>query len=198
MIDRIHGKLVSKLPTYVTVDVNGTGYGLHVPLSTYTRLQDIGNEQELHTYLHVRDDAIQLFGFVTEEEKTIFKLLLSVTGIGPRMALGILSTLSVNELRQAVNSENVSLLITVPGIGKKTGQRLLLELRDKIGPPAEKICLESSEETGIEGQTKDAASALVSLGCKPQEALKAIREARKVVPEGCNLEELIKEALKHL
>ncbi len=197
MIDYICGKLITKLPTYIMIDVNGVGYGLHIPLSTYARLGEVEGTQEIYTYLYVRDDAMQLYGFVSREEKELFELLLSVTGVGPRMALGILSTLSVDEFRQAVNSEDVSLLTTVPGIGRKTGERLLLELRDKIGvsipePVTGKIAKVAADSA------RDAISALMSLGCKPQEAARAIRTARKHLPEGCSLEELIREALKHL
>ena len=197
MIDYIRGKLVTKLPTYIMIDVNGVGYGLHIPLSTYAGLGEVESDQEIYTYLYVRDDAMRLYGFATEEERQLFELLLSVTGVGPRMALGILSTLSVDEFGQAVNSEEVSLLMTVPGIGKKTGERLLLELRDKIGVSVTSPVMGKVAGTATEGM-RDAVSALISLGCRPQEAGRAIREARKNLPEGCSLEELIREALKHL
>ena len=199
MIDRIRGKLVSKLPTYAVIDVEGVGYGLHIPLSTYTRLCQVGGIQEVCTYLYVRDDAIQLYGFAAAEEKELFGLLLSVSGVGPRMALGILSGLSVDEFRQAVSDEDVSLLMTVPGIGKKKGQRLLLELKDRVGVTLTGAAAEERVPATVEGRlTRDAVSALLSLGCRVEEARKAIREVRKILPEGTSLEELIKEALKHL
>lgn len=198
MIDYIRGKLANKLPTYVMIDVNGIGYGLHIPVSTYAELGELGSKQKLHTYLYVRDDAIRLYGFITEDERELFALLLSVRGIGPRIALGILSTLSVNELRQTINNEDVSLLTTVPGIGKKTGERLLLELRDRIGTDAVGTIGEKVIGTGVDTQIMDAMSALISLGSKPHEAAKAMRIAKKTLPEKSSLEELIKEALKHL
>lgn len=197
MIDYIRGKLINKLPTYIMIDVNGVGYGLHIPLSTYDKLGEVESTQELFTYLYVRDDAMRLYGFATKDEKELFELLLSVTGVGPRMALGILSTLSVDEFRQAMNTEDISSLMTIPGIGKKTGERLLLELRDKTGVSiTEPVAGEMTRV--VRDSTRDGMSALMSLGCKPQEAAKAIRAAMKNFPEECSLEELIREALKHL
>ena len=197
MIDYICGKLTTRLPTYITVDVNGVGYGLHIPLPTYTQLGEIETRLEIYTYLYVREDTMQLYGFANIEERELFELVLSVAGVGPRMALGILSSLSVSQFRRAVSNEEVSVLTTVPGIGKKKGERLLLELKDKIGPVVTEIV---TEEVAVgEGQlAKDATSALISLGCKVPEATRATKEAKKVLPEGCSLEELIREALKHL
>ncbi len=198
MIDYIRGKLTTKMPTYITIDVNGVGYGLHIPLSTYTQLCEIENSLEIWTYLYVREDTMRLYGFAAMEEKELFETLLSVSGVGPRMALGILSSLSVREFRRAVNNEDVSLLTTVPGIGKKKGERLLLELKDKIEPVVPEAVPEEAAETA-EGQLmKDGMSALMSLGCKVPEAARAMRSARKVLPEGCALEELVREALKQL
>lgn len=197
MIEYIRGELITKLPTYIMIDVNGVGYGLHIPLSTYTQIGELQSTQEIYAYLYVRDDALRLYGFGTREEKALFELLLSVTGVGPRMALGILSALSVDEFREAVNNEDVSVLVTVPGVGQKTGERLLLELRDKISVGiTEPVVGETAK--GVTESTRDAMSALMSLGCKPREAGRAIREAKGNLPEGCSLEGLIREALKHL
>ena len=199
MIARIRGKLELKLPTYAVIDVGGVGYGLNIPLSTYVELGEANSIQELHTYLYVREDAIHLYGFASVEEKALFKLLISVSGVGPRMALGILSGLSVKEFGQAVNNEDVSLLMSIPGIGKKKGQRLLLELKDMIGTVLpESVKGETWADTAEGRVVRDAMSALLSLGCKQEEAKRAIREASKKIPESSNVEELIKESLKHL
>ncbi len=199
MIDSVRGKLAVKQPTHVVIDVQGVGYGLHIPLSTYASLGEIESTQEHCTYLYVRDNAMQLYGFASAEEKELFQLLLSVSGVGPRMALGVLSGLSVSEFREAVNSGDVSMLMTIPGIGKKKGERLLLELKDKIGVELGETVTGEVAVTTVEGRLiRDAMSALLSLGCKPPEARRAIQGARKVFPEGGDLEELIKEALKHL
>ena len=160
------------------IDVNGVGYGLHIPLSTYARLGEVESDQEIYTYLYVRDDAMRLYGFATEEERQVFELLLSVTGVGPRMALGILSTLSVDEFRQAVNSEDVSLLMTIPGVGKKTSQKILFHLQDKI-----------TSEDGFEPMARmsevdsEVLSALVALGYSVVEAQAAIQAIPRDAPE---------------
>ena len=198
MIDYIRGNLRTKLPTYITVDVNGVGYGLHIPLSTYTQLGEIESSLEVYTYLYVREDTMRLYGFATMEEKELFETLLSVSGVGPRMALGVLSSLSVSEFRRAVTSDDVSLLMTVPGIGKKKGERLLLELKDKIVPVVTEAITEEAAATTEGRLMKDGMSALMSLGCKMPEAARAMRSAKKVLPEGCALEELVREALKQL
>ncbi len=199
MIDHIRGRLDLKSPTYIRVEVNGIGYGLHIPLSTYDYLVKTGEEIELYTFLHVREDCLQLFGFRTAEEKDLFEMLVSVSGVGPRLALRILSGLSVRELRGAIGQENLRLLTAVPGVGKKTAQRLVIDLKEKIG-----IALAAEEtkkiaKTPEEGQLiNDTVSALLSLGCKPSQAAKAVKEARASSPEKITLEVLIKEALKHL
>ncbi len=199
MIDHISGRLAFKSPTYVRVEVNGVGYGIHIPLSTYDCLAEIGKETALYTFLHVREDCLQLFGFQTAEEKEVFEMLISVSGVGPRLALRILSGLSVRELREAIGQEVISILTAIPGVGKKTAQRLIIELKEKMGVDwvvegRKKETRGTSESQGV----NDAVSALVSLGCKPSEAAKAVKEARVSSTEDTPLKDLIKEALKHL
>ena len=132
MISTLQGTLVSKSPMEVVVDVCGVGYGLQIPLSTYEAIGNVNSDVRLFTYLHVREDSLQLFGFATDEERALFRLLVSVNGIGPRMAQGILSGSSVNEIRDHIVQGNLSALTTIPGIGKKIAERMIIELREKI------------------------------------------------------------------
>lgn len=196
MIEYIKGILVSKGPTHAVIDVNGVGYGLSIPLSTYTKLAGQGCGQKLCSWLYVRDDALQLFGFSTEEEREIFKLLLNVSGVGPRMALGILSAMTVNDFLEAVRNGNITLLVSIPGIGKKKAERLLLELKDRVGAGLGADGEVPDEATG--NSVKNAAAALVSLGCGHFEAADAVRKAVKTLGNDSNLEDIIKESLKHL
>ncbi len=199
MIDHIRGQLAFKSPTYVRVEVQGVGYGIHIPLSTYDYLAETGREIELRTFLYVREDCLQLFGFKTAEEKELFELLISVSGVGPRLALRILSGLSVREFREAIGQESLRLLTAISGVGKKTAQRLVIELKEKIGIALIAEEIEKMSKTPPEGQLiNDTISALISLGCKPSQATKAVKEARVSSPEKISLEALIKEALKHL
>lgn len=200
MIDHIRGKLASKSPTYIRVEVNGVGYGIHIPLSTYDGLTSVEDEVQLHTYLYVREDCLQLYGFKTSDEKELFQMLISVSGVGPRVALGILSGLSVKEFREAVASENLRRLTAIAGIGKKTAQRLVVDLKEKVGLALVTEEVEKMARAPEEMQlVNDAISALVSLGCKPSEATKAVKEAQ-VASRGKidDLEDLVKQALKHL
>jgi Holliday junction DNA helicase RuvA len=198
MIASLRGSLIAKSPTEIHVDVQGVGFSLAIPLSTYEKLGDLRSDVFLHTHLHVRDDALQLFGFITVEERAMFRLLLGVTGIGPKMALGILSGIPVIELRRHLASGNLSALTAIPGIGRKLAERLVLELREKItraevggevpaGPP--------DDHTRIR---QEAIMALMSLGFARPAADRALHAALQT-PEGTNapLETLIKLALRH-
>jgi Holliday junction DNA helicase RuvA len=197
MIASIKGILQHKTPTDVTIDVHGIGFAVHIPLSTYAKIGDIGQPVSLLTYLHLREDALQLFGFATPEERKWFRLLLSVSGIGPKLAQGILSGSDVQELHTHIVQGDVGALTAIPGIGKKTAERLILELRDK----ALKISAEGAAETG--GGTSsseirsEALQALLSLGFVQQTAEKAIRAALSEGNAALSLEELIKSALRH-
>jgi Holliday junction DNA helicase RuvA len=133
MISYLHGRLAEKSPTEVTVDVNGVAYAVHIPLSTFEALGEIGAEVKILTYLHFREDAMQLYGFATSAERDLFKLLISISGIGPKMAQGILSGISVNELKNFILHGNFNALMSIPGVGKKTAERLVVELRDRVG-----------------------------------------------------------------
>ncbi len=198
LIDYIKGNIISKQPTYVVIDVNGIGYGLSIPLSTYTRLAGLNFPQHLYSWLYVRDDALQLFGFSTGEEREVFKLLLNVSGVGPKMALGVLSAMSVDEFIDAVRNSNIALLISIPGIGRKKAERLLLELKDRVGTEFVPHSPEK-EDAGPGGPpVRDAVNALTSLGCRHSEAAAAVNKAVKSLGTGVRLEEIIKESLKHL
>lgn len=200
MIAQIRGRLASKEPHRVVVDVNGVGYQILIPLSTYYQLPDVPAEVFLHTHTHVREDAIQLFGFHTRDEQTLFELLQGVTGIGPRLATNILSGISVEELVPALSDGNITRLRAVPGVGKKLAERLVVELREKVGrvglaqaPPAP-----AGPAPAVDRTVEDVVSALVNLGCNRKEAIKAAEGARQELGPTADFGKLIKAALRGL
>jgi holliday junction DNA helicase RuvA len=198
MIASLHGTLLAKSPTEIVVQVQGVGYALSIPLSTYESLGEVHSPVSLLTYLHVREDALQLFGFATEEERGLFKLLISVTGIGPRMAQSILSGISVTDLRAHIAGGNLAALTAVPGIGRKLAERLVVELRDKLAK-FETTSAPTAGPAGEHARTRaEALLALTSLGYNRTAAEKAIRAAL-MDSEGKELalESLIKLALRH-
>jgi len=186
MIASLKGKLLYKKPDNVVVDVSGVGYSLNVTLNTLANFPDEGNEIFLHVYTHVREDALQLYGFTSEDEKKIFITLLGITGIGPKMALNILSGISHNELLKAIESEDVACLCRIPGLGKKTAHRLILELKGKLP-----LKLET-----VDRVFEDTLSALVNLGYKKSIAKESLEKVYK--KSSNNIEVLLKEALKYL
>ncbi|MBP1646846.1 MAG: Holliday junction helicase RuvA [Bacteroidetes bacterium] len=198
MIASLHGTLVRKSPTEIVIDVQGVGYGVSIPLSTFEVLGDLNTQVSLFTYLHVREDALQLFGFVSEEERNLFKLLISVTGIGPKMGQSILSGISGAELRNAIIQGNSAMLTSVPGVGRKLAERLVLELRDKIGkvsPGSSLLAASTEAQTQIRSE---ALLALTSLGYNRAAAERAIRLAIKDNSSvEASIELLIKAALRH-
>jgi Holliday junction DNA helicase RuvA len=191
MIGRITGLLLEKNPPLIVVDVHGIGYEIDVPMSTFYNLPNIGDKVSLHTHLAVREDGHFLYGFLSEDERAAFRQLLKISGIGARTALSVLSGLSVNELAQAVALQEVGRLVKIPGIGKKTAERLLLELRDKL-PKAGTV------GTAAIAAAPDAASdilnALLALGYNEREA----QSAMKNLPEGVAVSDGIRQALKLL
>ena len=197
MIASLTGILKSKNPTEILIDVNGVGYSVTIPLSTYERLGEVESKVTLLTHLHVREDAMQLFGFASPEERFFFKLLITVNGIGPKIAQGILSGITVSDLRQHIAQENISALTAIPGVGKKTAERLIIELRDKIG----KIDFASSGSIPLQGEDSDlrqeALLALTSLGYNRPIAEKALRQVfTETKGEKLSLQDLIKRALR--
>jgi holliday junction DNA helicase RuvA len=199
MIALLTGRLALKAPSHLALDVQGVGYEVFIPLSTYYNLPNVQDSLTLSIHTHVREDAIQLFGFSTPQEKDAFVLLLSVSGIGPKSALGILSALPVSDLVSAIQSGDVEKLETVPGIGKKSAGRLVLELKDKLTKlhpalmPTDAQLLKGRDE-----QFDDALSALTNLGYRASDAKEALKAAQQSRSGPLTLQELIRESLKKL
>jgi Holliday junction DNA helicase RuvA len=197
MIALLSGQILHKTPTQVILDVGGVGYRLLIPLSSFYCLPEEGPAR-FHVHTHVREDAIHLYGFLTPEEKDLFILLLSVSGIGPKLALNILSNMPAEELRGALARGDVKQLSGLPGIGKKTAERLVLELKEKIprdaGQPA--AVPTAPQSSGVAGLREDALSALINLGYKESLSKKAL--ANLEIPPDSSLEEILKAALKIL
>ena len=192
MIGRIAGTLLEKHPPLVLVDVGGVGYEIDVPMSTLYNLPAIGEKVALHTQLIVREDAHQLYGFATHDERAAFRQLLKISGVGPKLALTILSGLSVAELSHVVAAQEVGRLTKIPGIGKKTAERLLLELRDKL-PGAAAALLAGAEHAPVVVHN-DVLDALLALGYNEREASWAVKQ----LPAGLDVSDSIRQALKLL
>lgn len=188
MIGRIHGQLLEKNPPQVLVDCHGVGYEVHVPMSTFYNLPALGEAVTLLTHFVVREDAQILYGFDTASEREAFRQLIKISGVGPRTALSVLSGLSVADLAQAISTQEAGRLVKVPGIGKKTAERLLLELKGKLGADL------ASPSTPTSDTHNDILQALVSLGYSDKEAALAI----KGLPADVGVSDGIKMALKAL
>jgi Holliday junction DNA helicase RuvA len=199
MIARLTGILLSKSPQSVIIDAAGVGYQAFVPLSTFYQLPDEMEKVSLHVYTHVREDTLQLFGFQTELEKKTFLLLISVSGIGPKLALNILSGIGFEDLLEAIVMADPERIAAVPGVGKKTSQRITLELRDKASLLSEDIDLRPRERIEIRHKEifDDALSALSNLGYSSRDAKRALEHVLRT-DEEVNLEALLKEALRRL
>lgn len=195
MIAHLEGTLVEKHPTQVILDVGGVGYEVFVPLSTFERLPDEKARCRLLIYDYVREDAHLLFGFSTEAERDLFRRLLDVRGVGPKLALSALSGLSVREFTAAVAAGDVRRLSAVPGIGKKTAERLVVELRDKISAGEALEAIGRAEARPEDLRLRDATLALISLGYKQTEALEMIRRAARDAPAEATVEDLVRRAL---
>lgn len=195
MIAYLKGILASKSPSSIIVDVNGVGYDVAISLHTFYSLPDPGKDVFVHTYTYVREDTLQLYGFCTLEEKKAFIDLISITGVGPKIALAILSGVAPHELARSVYEHNVKRLQKIPGVGKKTAERIILEMKHKMKLPEVRT---ESEVTAI---TEDspytiALTALIHLGYSSHEAEKALAAARKNVGETASVEELLKASLR--
>ncbi len=189
MIARLNGTLIEKSPPQVIVDCNGVGYEVEVPMSTFYNLPEIGSKIQLLIHFVVREDAQLLYGFGSEQEKSTFKQLLKVNGIGAKSALSILSGVSIDDLVEAVNQQEVGMLTRIPGIGKKTAERLLLELKDKFAITG------STTTTNLpKSASYDVLNALIALGYNEREAGAAV----KLLPKEVTVAEGIKQALKSL
>jgi holliday junction DNA helicase RuvA len=198
MIAFLHGRLVDALPTQVTVEVQGVGYEVLIPLSSFDRLPAPGGEIRLLTHLAVREDAHVLYGFMTGAERDLFRMLIhTVSGVGPKMALNILSGMNPTAFRGAVANGDVKALSQISGVGKKTAERIVVELKDKIGPAG--AWEAASAERGLSAEERklnDAALALIALGFKPAEAHEAIRAAAALWGPRATVEELVRACLK--
>ncbi|MCE9616631.1 MAG: Holliday junction branch migration protein RuvA [Lentisphaerae bacterium] len=197
MIAFLDGTLVEKQPTHVVMDVNGVGYEVFIPLSSFDRLPAAGTRCRLLTHLSVREDAHVLFGFVTAAERQLFSLLMSVSGIGPKLALSALSGLSVREIKAAIAGGDIKRLSSISGVGKKTAERMVVELRDKIsaGEALEAVAGEADVAPGDQ-TSRDAIAALIALGYRQDEARKMVLAARRDLPDpAASVEALIKKAL---
>jgi Holliday junction DNA helicase RuvA len=190
MISRLSGILLEKNPPQILIDCNGIGYEIDVPMSTFYNLPAQGEQVVLHTHLAIREDAHVLFGFGSQEERATFKQLIKISGVGARTALSILSGMSVADLAQAITLQEAGRLIKVPGIGKKTAERLLLELKGKLGANI----AQAGSNNGVTDTSGDILCALISLGYSDKEALMAV----KLLPNDCNVSDGIKLALKSL
>ena len=197
MIAHLKGQLTYKSPEYAIVDVNGVGYQVFTPLSTYYALPGTGQTVSLKIHTRVREDELKLFGFLTEEEQTIFQKLITINKVGPRLALGILSGMSPEDLLSAVMNNDSARLSTIPGVGKKTAERLTLEMKDKLADLALEM-EHTADSSPKEGFYDDALSALLNLGYKKPEADKALKSVYNQNGQDASLEELIKESLNIL
>jgi Holliday junction DNA helicase RuvA len=199
LLSYIKGELAEVFEDTIVVENNGMGINVKVPATVLSNIPSIGEDIKVYTYLYVREDAINVYGFLTRDDLNVFKLLLNVNGVGPKAALGILSTISANDLRYAVLSDDVNAIKKAPGIGAKTAQRLIIELKDKLKLESEEaLILNANVGTKPSDDLilkNDAIEALVSLGYSQREAMDAVK---KVDISNKNLDDIIKESLKNL
>lgn len=200
MIAMISGKIVYKGISHVVIDAQGVGYRVFIPLTTFYVLPENGHDVTLHIHTHVKQDGINLFGFYTIQERDIFELMLTVSGIGPKMSINILSGISVSELLNAISKGDLKKLISIPGLGKKTAERLILELKEKV---IKKMIIEETPE-GTDRQREkdiikeDALSALVNLGYKNNIAQDALDKVMSELTTDLAMEQILKKTLKIL
>lgn len=203
MIGRLTGELIEKAPPSLMIDVSGVGYEVEASMNTFYKLPEVGTFVTLYTHFVVREDAQLLYGFADRRERSLFRQLIKVNGVGPKLALTILSGISADEFVRCVHAEDTAALVRLPGVGKKTAERLIIEIKDKLDrlemPTAVEFSLDAVALPGA-GQAKidnraDAETALVALGYKPLQATKAIESAAQQLPDA-STEELIRQALK--
>ena len=194
MIGQLRGTLVDKRPNQVLVDVSGVGYQVSIPLSTFYALGDLRQEVTLLIHMHLREDSIALYGFLTAREKQFFELLISASGVGPGLALKILSGMSVEELAPAIRRGDLAQLVRIPGVGKKTAERIVVELRDKLAAMEVPEEARPASRTGLEA---DVVSALLNLGYDRRAAEKAVEEAQRN-GAGAGFEALLRATLQQL
>ncbi len=204
MIGRIRGVLIEKSPGQALVECNGLGYEIDIPYTTFFHLPETGAEVTLHTHFAVREDAQSLYGFAARLDRDLFRLLIKVNGVGPKLAVGILSGLDADQFIRCVDAKDVSALVKLPGVGKKTAERLLIDMADRIGQLEVSFQVSGGVQAGDvarrapsrqEAPGEEAEAALIALGYKPQEAAKAVS---RVAEEGMSSQELIRLALKNM
>jgi len=193
MIGFLRGQLIEKQAPFVLIDVNGVGYDVETPMSSFFNLPAVGEPVHIRTHLVIRDDAHILFGFLTEQEREMFRNLIKVNGVGPKVALGILSGISVLDFCQSVTDNNVAALVRLPGIGKKTAERLIIEMRDRL--PDQVVSSASGESVVVQQHSpqSEAISALVALGYKQAEAEKRVKA---IATDNASSEQMIRLALQ--
>jgi Holliday junction DNA helicase RuvA len=197
MIAFLRGKLLEKHPNQIIVDTAGVGYDVVIPISTFSALPEAGSEVALRIHTHVREDALALFGFLTPEEKALFEKLISVSGIGPKLAITVLSGLATPALIDAIRGGQVEQLVRIPGVGKKTAERMVLELKDKLEGLGGGVvtAVLSRSEPALGALEQDVLSALLNLGCNRAAAEAAVRKAKAAQP-GSAFEPLFRKALE--
>lgn len=201
MIEHLLGVVLRKDAGHVVLNVSGVGYGLDVPLSTSTALPMVGEATELYTHLYVQEQVLRLYGFATEEERDIFEVFIGLSGIGPKTALAILSSVDINTFASAILRNDLVALTKLPGVGKKTAERLVLELKDKVAAFAGAGSAVGGTITiprgAMPAELRETIAALEALGCKPPVAERAGRKAWEILGPGAAVEDLVKEGLKH-
>ncbi len=199
MIGRLSGQLLQKQAPELLIDVNGVDYEVSAPMSTFYALPEVGEKLVIHTHMVVREDAQLLYGFATESERTLFRILIKINGVGPKLAITILSGIATEDFIRCIHDNDAAALVRLPGIGKKTAERLIVELKDKVGSEDEagETSASIAMVTGasVKSPIADAVSALVALGYKPNDASRMVRS---IETEGLNTEEIIRQALQGL
>jgi Holliday junction DNA helicase RuvA len=193
MIGFLRGILINKTAPQVLLDVNGVGYNLLAPMSTFYDLPETGQVVQLLTHLSIREDAHVLFGFLSEQERSLFRSLIRINGVGPKLALAILSGISIQDFQRCVYENNIATLVKLPGIGKKTAERLIIEMRDRLPALSDNIEMNSVNQSGTANATSEAINALVSLGFNETDAKRMVG---KIADDNLNSEELIRLALQ--
>jgi len=192
MIGYLKGILIQKTPHQVMIDVDGVGYCVHIPLSTYFKLSAVKEPVELYIYTHLSDSALALYGFSTEEERELFTKLISISGIGPRLALNVLSGMEPDELKQAIQESNVARIARIPGIGKRTALRIAMELQEKLEKKEKLLSSRGARER------EDLISALVNLGFRRREVEGVVDEAIRYLTPEAGFEKLLRECLRRM
>jgi len=197
MIGRLRGKIINKQPPQLLIDVQGVGYEVDAPMSTFYQLPNLGEDVTLHTHLVVREDAHMLYGFASETERSLFRNLIKINGVGAKLALTILSGMDANEFTRCVLDNDAAALVRMPGVGKKTAERLIIELRDRLqedsSPSSVQMTSSNMITASASNPVSDAVSALIALGYKPQEASRMVRV---LSTEGLGAEDIIRQSLQ--